>query len=134
MIDIENKVFTAVAEALEAKFPNISISSDSLKVPSKFPHVAVEQRGNITFRRTLDSDFTENHAISMFEVNVYSNKSSGRKSEAKAIMNTVDEVFISLNYRRSYMDSLPNVNDPTIFRLYGRYQAIVGKDDTIYRG
>ena len=79
--------------------------------------------------RTLN---IENAVLSMFEVNIYSNKASGKKSEAKAIANTVDAFFSSIGYTRTMRNQVPNLNDSTIYRIVCRYEANVDKDLWIY--
>lgn len=74
----------------------------------------------------------ENVAALMYEVNVYSNKTSGKKAEAKAIAATADEAFASLGFTRTMSSQVPNLNDASIYRITCRYQAVVDKDLWIY--
>ena len=74
----------------------------------------------------------ENAVSVMYEVNIYSNKASGKKSEAKAIVATLDEVFVSIGFTRTLRNQVPNLNDATIYRIVCRYEAIVDKDLWIY--
>lgn len=79
--------------------------------------------------RTLN---IENAVISMFEMNIYSNKSSGKKDEAKAIAIKADELMTAINYTRTFREQIPNLKDATIYRIVCRYEATVDKDLWIY--
>ena len=74
----------------------------------------------------------ENAVQSMFEVNVYSNKVSAKKSEAKAIAATADDFFSSIGYTRTFREQVPNLKDASIYRIVCRYEAVVDQDLWIY--
>lgn len=133
MIDIESEVFTEVATALRNTFNPISVYGEYVKSPATFPAVMIEERANATLESSQDSTLSENHATLMYEVNVYSNKTVGKKSECKAVFARVDEVFQSLGFTRIMKEPVPNLDDATIYRMVGRYRAVVSTDKTIYR-
>lgn len=132
MIDIENDVFTAVAAVLRAAFPNIYVVGEYVPAPPRFPAVSIVEADNrvVTRMRTRN---IENAASVMYEVNIYSNKASGKKSEAKAIAATLDEKFAEIGFTRTMKEQVPNLNDATIYRIVCRYEAIVDKDLWIYQ-
>lgn len=132
MIDIENAVFTKVKSALTKKFPNITVESVTTYSPSNFPLVCIEETDNYSYRNTRDSSGNENHAIVVFEVNAYSNKTSKKKTECKAIIATVDEVMGGLGFTRNTKKPM-NLDDATKYRIFARYTAVVSKNNTIYR-
>ena len=131
MIDIENDVFSAVASVLRTAYPNIYVVGEYVPAPPRFPAVSIVEADNrvVTRMRTLD---IENAVSVMFECNIYSNKSSGKKSEAKAIAATLDEKFAEIGFTRTMKEQVPNLNDATIYRIVCRYEAIVDKDLWIY--
>lgn len=133
MINIENELFTEVANTLRDKYKNIFITGEYVNAPSSFPCVSVIETDNYTYEKSL-TDSGENHAIVMYEVNVYSNKSKGKKSECKEIMSLIDDIFIKYNFKRTMLNTITNINDNSIYRLVGRYRAVVSKDKVIYRG
>lgn len=130
MIDIENLVFTNVKTALTTAYSTINVVSDYPNAPSVFPCVSVVEEDNSVYEKSQDSHNTENHVKVMFTVNVFSNKSSGRKSEAKKILNTVDTAFANMKFTRTMKQMIPNV-DTTIYRIVARYEAVIGKGQTI---
>ena len=131
MIDIENDVFDTVAKSLRAIYPGIYVVGEYVSAPPKFPAVSVVEADNriVTNMRTLN---IENAATVMYEVNVYSNKASGKKSEAKAIASTIDSIFAQIGFTRTMKNQVPNLNDASIYRIVCRYEAVVDKELWIY--
>jgi len=133
MIDPENEIFTLVAADLRARYPKIYVTGEYVKSPSSFPCVSLVMASNTTHRGTQTSVEMENHVDVMFEVNVYSNKQTGKKTECKAIASTVDDKMKSLGFDRAMLQPVSNANDTAIYRMIGRYRAVVSKDNVIYR-
>lgn len=134
MIDIESQVFDTVYKALVEAYPDIFVSSSAVASAAVFPAVSVLEASNVTETNTLTSSLHENHARVMYEINVYSNISQGRKAQAKSISNLIDEIMIGMGFTRSMSQPVPNYADGTVYRIHMRYTAVVGKDNTIYRG
>lgn len=132
MVDIENAVFTKVKTALTKQFPNITVESVTTYSPSKFPFVCIEEADNYSYLSTRDTSSNENHATVVYEVNAYSNKTSKKKSECKAIIAAVDEVMNGLGFTRNTKTPI-NLDEATKYRIFARYTAIVSKTNTIYR-
>ena len=133
MIDYENEIFNTVATEVRAKYPDIYMVGEYVKTPPKFPFVSLVEMDNQSYQRTEDSGSSENHASVMYEVNVYSNKTVGKKSECKAIAAVIDEQMLALGFARTMLQPIPNLDDATIYRMVGRYSAIISKNRVIYR-
>jgi hypothetical protein len=133
MIDIENAVFDNVARKLRDKYPDIHVVGEYVKTPPKFPSVSFVEMDNKTYSSTEDSGSSENHVSVMYEVNIYSNKKTYKKAECKAIAALVDEQMLALGFARTFLQPIPNLDDATIYRMVGRYSAIVSKNEVIYR-
>lgn len=133
MIDVETEVFSEISSKVRAKYPNIYMTGEYVKSPSDFPCVSLVEVDNATFRNTQTTEGQENHAAVMYEVNVYSNKTKGKKAECKAIIAFIDELLMELNFTRLMLEPVPNQDSATIYRMLGRYRAIVSKNKTIYR-
>lgn len=133
MIDIENDIFNTVARDVRAKYPDIYMVGEYVKTPPKFPCVSLVEMDNQSYQRTEDSGSSENHASVMYEVNVYSNKTVGKKSECKAIAALIDEQMLALGFARTMLQPIPNLDDATIYRMVGRYSAIISKNKVVYR-
>ena len=133
MIDIESNVFDIVAKAIRIEYPDAYVVSEYVKSPSKFPCVSVVEFDNTAYDRTQTSGSLENHADVKYEVNIYSNKEIGKKSECKAIAALIDNEFATLGFSRMMLQPTPNMDDATIYRMTGRYRGVVSKDEKVYR-
>lgn len=129
MIYIESQIFTKIVEAL----PDIYVAGVYEAVPSAFPAVYVTEVENAVWRNGISSLRQENFAAIEYEVNIYSNKTTGKKTECREIAAVVDGIMESLNFTRRSFTPVPNFADSTIYRVVARYRAIVGQDETLYR-
>ena len=133
MIDVENEVFNTIATVVRAKYPDIYMVGEYVKTPPRFPCVSLVEMDNQSYQRTEDSGGSENHVSVMYEVNGYSNKTVGKKAECKAIMALIDEQMLALGFARTMLQPIPNLDDATIYRMVGRYSAVISKNKLIYR-
>lgn len=133
MIDIETEVFSIVSAEVRKKYPKIYMTGEYVKSPPSFPCVSLIETDNQVYRNTRDSGCIENHAQVLYEVNVYSNKTSGKKTECKAIIALIDSKMEALGFTRTLMNPVPNEEDATVYRMVARYRAIVSRKKTIYR-
>lgn len=133
MIDVENELFDEVSEKVRAEFPGIFMTGEYVKSPSKFPCVSLVEIDNATFRKTQTTEGRENHVAVVYELNIYSNREKGKKAECKAIATFIDELLMKRNFTRTMLEPVPNQDSATIYRMLGRYRAVVSKNKTIYR-
>lgn len=133
MIDVENEIFNTVAEAIRVSYPDAYVVGEYVKSPPRFPSVSLVEMDNQTFARTADSTTQENHVSVMYEVNIYSNKTVGKKAECRDIAKTIDDTMLSLGFARTMLQPIPNMDDATIYRIIARYSAVISQDKTIFR-
>jgi hypothetical protein len=133
MIDVENDIFNDVATAVRTKYPDIYMVGEYVKTPPRFPCVSLVEMDNQSYQRTEDSGNVENHVSVMYEVNIYSNKQVGKKAECRAIAALIDERMLALGFARTMLQPIPNLDDATIYRMVGRYSAVISKDKIIFR-
>lgn len=133
MIDIENEVFDRVATRVREQFPSIFMVGEYVSSPPSFPAASLMEMDNSIREVTMDSGSNENHANVMYEVNVYSNKTAGKKTECKAIIALIDEEMTAMGFMRFTLTPVPNEYDSTIYRMVARYRAAVSSDHKIYR-
>ena len=120
MIDCENEVYTRIARVLRDKFPGINIAGEYVNAPSSFPHVSITQSDNSDVSEQMTG--SAEMAQVMFEINIYSNKADGRKTECKAIAKVIDDVMFRMNFKRMALTPIPNMEDATIYRIVARYR------------
>ena len=133
MINIENEIFSIVANAVRTAYPDAYVVGEYVKAPSRFPCISIEEKDNTAYDKTQTSGSLENHADLMYEVNIYSNKTSGKKSECKAIASLIDNEFATLGFSRTMLQPIPNLDDATIYRITGRYEGVVSKENYVFR-
>lgn len=134
MIDAENEIYNTVATALRSRFTGIFVAGEAVAAPSSFPAVTLAEMDNSTYIRSLDTSGTENHAVLMYQAEVFSNLSVGKKSQCKAIMSVIDTEMQKMGFVRvgNVPMAVPNA-DAAKYRLVGRWRATISKDKTIYR-
>lgn len=133
MIDIENQVFSRIATRISEQFPDIFMTGEYVNSPSSFPAVSLVEMENSILQTTVDSGSNENHANVMYEANVYSNKTTGKKSECKAIIALIDTEMTAIGFVRYTLTPVPNEYDSSIYRMVARYRAVVSSDHKIFR-
>lgn len=122
MIDCENEVYTRIARVLRDKFPGINIAGEYVNAPSSFPHVSITQSDNSVVSEQMTG--SAEMAQVMFEINIYSNKADGRKTECKSIAKVIDDVMFKMNFKRMALTPIPNMEDTTIYRIVARYRVM----------
>lgn len=133
MIDMETEIFSEISGKVREKYPKIYMVGEYVKSPPSFPCVSLIEEDNSTYGKTLTQEGEDSHAVVMYELNVYSNKSTGKKAECKEIAGFIDNLLLELNFSRTMLKPVPNQDDATIYRMLGRYRAVISKDKTIYR-
>lgn len=134
MIDIEQDVFNKVAVALRKEFQGIYVVGEIVEtVNSRFPAVSIIEKSNTVDKSAIDSGAVENYVDLMYEVNVYSNLSFGKKQQAKEIAKLIDSIFEQMGFVRIICYSIDNLADPSIYRIFARYEGKADKDKNIYR-
>ena len=121
-----------MASALREIFPDSFVSGEYTDVPAKFPAVTIVEEDNSIVQRMRTTNI-ENAVNLMYSANVYTNTVGYKKSEAKDIMETVDEEFTKLGFARTLCNPVANLQDATIYRMVARYEATVDKDLWVYR-
>lgn len=123
MIDIENAIYTELAENLRESFPDIHISGEYVNAPASFPHVSFVEQDNYTPIAHRDSHDSERFAMLLYEVNVYCNKGTGKKALCRRITKFIDDFMYTKNFVRISLTPVPNLENGTIYRLTARYRA-----------
>lgn len=132
MIDIESDILQLVEEAVAAKRPDVEMYDIETRAPASFPCITLREMDNYCHMSSRDTSSTEKYAQVMYELNAYSNLTKGRKKECREIFALADEALIRAGFTRMSMNPV-EMQDATIYRLAGRYQAVISRDKVIYR-
>ena len=128
MISCENPLFSAIAAVIRAQYSNSYVTGEYVPSPPQFPAVSIVEIDNYPYKRTRTNRTMEHQVVAVYEVNVYSNKTKGKKAECKAIAALVDDEFMKRGFERVSLAPIQNMNDATIYRVTGRYRGVVGED------
>ena len=141
MIDIENKVFKIIYDAVMAYDPTIYVTAEASNDPPSFPTVYVEQIDSYDPAEFRVSSRKELYKAVTFDVQVFSNKFAGKKAEAKSILAVIDDALRAAGLRQAmsnYVDLTDNRNSSVsnrnqfIIRLLGRYECLADAGGNIY--
>ena len=132
MIDFQNEIFTSVATTVRAKHPGAWVVGEYTRSPSKFPAVTLDEIENVTVPALVDSSDEERYCGVTYRLQVFSNKTAGKKTEARAVFSTADGVMRGLGFRRITYTTTPEIYDSTIYSITATYEAILGANGVIY--
>ena len=133
MIDYLNEIFTTVAVPLRQAHEGITVSGEYTRMPSKFPAATLDEIANVTVDELEDSSVVEKYSSLTYRLQVFSNKQSGKKAEARAIFATADSVMRGLGFRRITYTTTPEIYESTIYSITATYEAIADADGVIYK-
>ena len=131
MINIENEIYSPIATALRAEYPDIFVTSEPTAMRARFPTVSIVQQDNYMSINKLDNSGRERFATLMFQIDVYSNLTSGKKSQCYEIMEFVDDMLFKLNFTRLTCNPVPMENEG-YYRLTAQYR-VETDGETLYR-
>ena len=133
MIDFENEIFTAVAVAVRSEHTDTTIKSEYVRTPASFPTVALSEIDNVNVDTLMDSSHDEKYAGLGYRLQVFSNTENGRKTEAKKIFKTADEILCGMGFRRRTYSTTPEIYNSTIFSIMATYEGIADANGVIYK-
>lgn len=131
MIEIESKVFSPIYTELKNRYDGIYVTSEPAPIPSKPLAVSIVQQDSYSSQRMQDNTLQEKFATVMFQVDVYSNLQTGKKSKCKEVMSVVDDMFFKQNFMRLSLTPIP-MEEHGYYRLTARYRAMTD-GTTFYR-
>ena len=133
MIDINNEVFTAVAVPVREVHPGTVVTGEYTRQPSQFPALTLDETQNVTVSQLEDSSKEERFSGLTYRLQVFSNKVSGKKAEARTIFATADQLMRSMGFRRITYTTTPEIYDSTIYSVTATYEAVVDVNGTTYK-
>jgi len=131
LIEIEAKVYSPIATALKDAYSGIYVTSEPAPTPAKPLAVSIVQMDSFSSPRKQDNTLTERFATVMFQVDVYSNLQTGKKSKCKEVMGVIDKIMFDMNFMRLSLNPIP-MEDSGYYRLTARYRAETD-GQTLYR-
>lgn len=134
MIEIYSQVFTALYDAVKTTYPDAVVEDEYPNAyPATFPAVTLSETRNLNDKFLNDSSDREKFSRLRYRVRVYSNKKSGRKSEARAIFSLADATMWSLGFRRQAYTATPELYNSTLYGISAEYESVVDENGVLYR-
>ena len=133
MVDFNNEIFTAVATSVRNKHTGTTVTGEYTRMPSKFPAVTLDEIQNVMVDRLEDSSNAENFAGVTYRLQVFSNKRTGKKAEAREIFATADAEMRRMGFRRVTYATTPEIYDSTIYNITATYEAVVSAAGYVYK-
>lgn len=123
-----NAVYTRIADAIRAEYPNAYCTSRRVAKPSTFPAILIHEIDRNRPVQNIQLDFEDVQWESVFEVQVVSNKHNTAATEAYSIMELARAAFNNLYYREF---SETNIDNGDTFTIVGRFRRVIGGGDTM---
>lgn len=123
-----NAIYTRIANAIKAEYPDAYTTSRMVASPAKFPACLIHEIDNTRPIQNTQLDFQDVQYESVYEIQVVSNKPNTAATEAYGIMALADAAFSGLYYRRFQQT---NVDTGDTFTIISRYRRVIGGGDTM---
>lgn len=127
----KNEVFNRIAEKLRGKYEDIYIVGERVYAPKKFPCVWLVEIEDVPSERYATLSLSDSQRVSTFEVQVFSNKSTGATTETYEISQDIREYFRQIGYRCLTSQPFDNGIDANIKRHVSRFTRIIGGGETL---
>lgn len=131
MIDYSNEIFNDAATVLRSAISDITVIGEYVSSPTSFPTVTIDEVDNRPVYR--DSAKTEKYAAVKYRVQVFSNKSTGKRAEARSIFNVIDTRLNALGFVRKTYTTTPDVYNSSVYQITATYDAVISAEGVIYK-
>lgn len=132
MIDYQNEIYTGYVGAIRLAHPTVKLSSEYTRSPASFPFSSCDEIGNTDIPRLTDSSRREKFARLQYRVAVFSDKTTGKKAEARQIFATADAYMKGLGFVRATYTTTPDIYQSTVYSITATYEAVITADGVIY--
>ena len=134
MIDFENKIFTDIYNVVIARYPDAYITAEEENVEPSFPAVYISVSDSYPTFQYINSSRTENFRDLTVDINVYSNITSGRKTQAKKIIKLINDEMLAMGFTGASLNvlDLTSADNKLVTRLFARYRAAVDSNGIFY--
>lgn len=127
--DIESRVYTTAYNNLITEFPTVDMKSTPEFTEPKPLAVRLYEMDSSTVRRGMDlSKSGEHFRDVVYEVQIRSTLTSGKKQQAKSVHNNIHETMIAYGFRET---SRRSFFEDTVYRVVARYRGRVDTSGTV---
>lgn len=132
MIDFSNEIFNAVAKDLRAAYNGIKVVGEYVQSPTAFPTVTIDEISNWPVHQ--DTAVQNKYAQVSYRVQVFSNKTNGKRAQAREIYGRLDELLQSLGFQAVSYTTTPAIYNSEVYCITATYNAVIDRNGVIYRG
>lgn len=132
MIDFNSEIFSTVARAVRDNHVGVTVTGEYTRKPSQFPTVTLDEISNVMVDRLEDSSGEERFAGVAYRIQVFSNKESGKRAEARAIFATADAEMRRMGFRRVTYTTTPEIYESTVYQINAIYEAVISAEGRVY--
>lgn len=132
MFDIQKEIYTTVANAVSESYSTCRITNSFVYAPAQFPCVAIVLSDSGMTYQMRDSSGNDNFRDITLTVDVYSNKTNGKKTEAESIMQIIIDTLFPLNFNMVSCKPFSDLNNAQNYRITATFTATVDVNGNIY--
>lgn len=130
MIDFFDDIFALIREASVEANPSVTVAEETQAKKTKFPMVTVSETNN--YPVALDSAQREKYAAVQYRIRIYSNKDVGRRQEAMALFQAIDQRLTASNFVRRSKRNTPDLYRSSLLEVEATYEAVISESGQIY--
>jgi len=120
-----NAIFTAIRNAVKAEYADANCVQMYTPTPAKFPTVFAREIGHFTPQQAWTLTNAQDISERTWEVQVFSNLSTGSKEQAYEILDICKDVMRSLYFIETFEQPIDQ-QDKSIYCLVTRFRRVIG--------
>ena len=120
-----NAIFTAIRNAVKAEYADANCVQMYTPTPAKFPTVFAREIGHFTPQQAWTLTNAQDISERTWEVQVFSNLSTGSKERAYEILDICKDVMRGLYFIETFEQPIDQ-QDKSIYCLVARFRRVIG--------
>lgn len=120
-----NAIFTAIRNAVKAEYADANCVQMYTPTPAKFPTVFAREIGHFTPQQAWTLTNAQDISERTWEVQVFSNLSTGSKEQAYDILDICKGAMRSLYFLETFEQPIDQ-QDKSIYCLVARFRRVIG--------
>lgn len=120
-----NAIFTAIRNAVKAEYADANCVQMYTPTPAKFPTVFARELGHFTPQQAWTLTNAQDISERTWEVQVFSNLSTGSKEQAYEILDICKDVMRGLYFLETFEQPIDQ-QDKSIYCLVARFRRVIG--------
>lgn len=125
-----NQIYDTIESAVNLVGRPVYCASKREPIPESFPACYIVEDDHSFIRSAIPLNFSDAPLTRNFSVEVYSSLTNGALTEAREIMDDVEEVMMQLGFIETYCGQTNNA-DPSVTRIVGRFTRVFGANDPL---